>query len=157
MPGTKRGWFFQAQPKEWDVDGFLSDVVARRTDARVNWLVTTYADQISVGDRVFLWRSGPKAGVVAVARVLAAPAVLPEDKGAYRLAPHQNKYAQDRCRARLEVERVLRRPLLRAAMKLQPAMADLSIMTNFRRTNVPVDDRHVPELERLCAARCSGS
>ena len=106
-------WIFQAHPRDWDIDRYLDDVRAGRVDARPHWLVTRYANDIAVGDRVFLWRAGPNrdAGVVALARVIGGPAERPDDKPDYRV--NSAKFKNDRVRAKLEIERVLARPVRR--------------------------------------------
>jgi hypothetical protein len=73
-----RTWIFQGNPDDFDIDGYLA---AR--PAELLWLVTRYANEIAVGDRVYLWRnqgtSGAVAGVVAEGIVTAPPALRDED------------------------------------------------------------------------------
>ena len=63
-----RAWIFQANPKYYDIDAALANL------REISWSVNQYKQSISAGDAVFLWRSGPEAGIVATATVLAAPA-----------------------------------------------------------------------------------
>jgi hypothetical protein len=52
------------------------------------WLVTRYASEIAVGDRVYLWRNqgkeGAVSGVIAEAIVTAAPELRGEDPDGVR-------------------------------------------------------------------------
>jgi hypothetical protein len=72
-----RTWIFQGNPDDFDLDGYLATA-----PIQFSWLVTRYGDEISVGDRVYIWRTQGKqrgiAGVTAEAEVIAAPALLPE-------------------------------------------------------------------------------
>jgi hypothetical protein len=67
-------WIFQGNPEYFDIDGYF----ATNPD-RFVWLVTRYADEMRPGDRVFIYRTGPTAGVVAEAEIIGAPAPQPED------------------------------------------------------------------------------
>jgi hypothetical protein len=62
-----RAWFFQANPKYYDIDAALS------TLDRIWWRAPQYTNEIHVGDVVALWRSGKNAGIVGLGRVVAEP------------------------------------------------------------------------------------
>ena len=137
MDGGSSAWVFQAHPREWRIDDFLSDVKSGATESGVRWLVTRHADDIARGDRVFLWRAGAgrEAGVVALAWVETDPALMADDKPQYRLS--DDKFRGDRLRVALEVERVLDRPLYRPKLEFDPELSEMSILrspqgTNFR-------------------------
>lgn len=79
---TRRTWLFQANPKHFDIDGYFAT-----NPADFLWLARQRADEMDVGDAVFLWRAvggGDRAlsGVVAEAEIAKAPAVQPEDAAA---------------------------------------------------------------------------
>ena len=57
-------WIFQGNPKIYDL------TAAVRALKEETWLVQQHRAEIRVGDRVYLWESGPEAGIVAVAEVL---------------------------------------------------------------------------------------
>ena len=48
-------WIFQSNPDEFDIDAYLAS-----RPAQVAWLVTRYALEIAVGDRVYFWRNKGK-------------------------------------------------------------------------------------------------
>jgi hypothetical protein len=91
-PGRRSGeerrevktWIFQGNPDEFDLDGYLAS-----RPGQVPWLVTRYASEIAVGDRVYIWpNQGAQravAGVVAEGIVTAAPAMRDEDPAAVPL------------------------------------------------------------------------
>src|SRR3954451_15324286 len=71
-------WIFQGNPDDFDIDGYLAS-----RPSQVVWLVSRYANEIAIGDRVYLWRnqgqSKAVAGVVAEAIVAELPRLRPED------------------------------------------------------------------------------
>ncbi|TGU71629.1 EVE domain-containing protein [Geomonas terrae] len=85
-------WIFQENPKDFDIDGYLSAF------DRVAWTIrqSHYKDQIEIGDRVFFWRSkggqsGPY-GVVAVGKIASKPTKMfdhPEALPYWRTNPEE--------------------------------------------------------------------
>jgi 5-methylcytosine-specific restriction endonuclease McrA len=73
-----RTWIFQGNPDDYDIDGYLGS-----RPAQLVWLVTRYASEIAVGDRVYLWRNQGKQsaipGIIAEAIITAAPELRGED------------------------------------------------------------------------------
>src|ERR1019366_5781363 len=69
VPSGGNVWLFQANPKIYDIDRALSEL------SEVDWVVRQYRNDIHAGDRVYIWRSGPEAGVIATAEVLAEPEI----------------------------------------------------------------------------------
>jgi hypothetical protein len=74
-----RTWIFQGNPDDYDIDGYLSS-----RPAQLVWLVTRYASEIAVRDRVYFWRNQGKqsaipAGIIAEGIVTASPEQRPED------------------------------------------------------------------------------
>ena len=63
-----RTWIFQGNPDLFDIDGYLAI-----HPTRFVWLVTRYADEMLSGDRVFIYRTGAEAGVIAEAEIIGAP------------------------------------------------------------------------------------
>jgi hypothetical protein len=77
-----RTWIFQGNPDDFDIDGYLAT-----RPIELPWLVTRYADEIAVGDLVYIWRTQgssqrAKAGVIAEAEVVASAALRPESPDA---------------------------------------------------------------------------
>jgi hypothetical protein len=65
-------WIFQANPTLFDLQGYLAACTGVFT-----WSVAKYADQIVVGDSVYIWQSQgddpPSAGVIAEGTVVERP------------------------------------------------------------------------------------
>ena len=79
--GQMRTWIFQGNPDDFDIDGYLAT-----RPVEFPWLATCYADDIAVGDRVYIWRTQGKrkadAGVIAEGVVIAPAALRPESPDA---------------------------------------------------------------------------
>lgn len=68
-------WIFQGNPDKFAIEDYLA-----RYPELVYWRTPRYADQISIGDRAYIWRSGNDAGAIAVGTVVEAPAKVSEVK-----------------------------------------------------------------------------
>lgn len=73
-----RAWIFQANPTRFDISRWLAT-----GPAEAEWLVSRYADQIALGDTVYLWRSAGSgsepAGVYASAEIISQVREVPDD------------------------------------------------------------------------------
>lgn len=63
-------WIFQANPRLYNIDQALLSL------PEMTWLVSSHKEHIGPGDKVFLWKSGPEAAIIAEASVLAPPSIL---------------------------------------------------------------------------------
>lgn len=97
-----RTWIFQANPKYYDIDAALANL------REMSWSVNQYKQSINAGDAVFLWKSGPEAGIVAAATVLTAPAVMEQD--GLQFAVQADKFDKPGLRVLLRIDDVYRRP-----------------------------------------------
>lgn len=132
-------WIFQANPKTFDIDGFLST----RPDTML-WSVRQHPSDMRLGDQVFLWRAigglDPKmSGILAEAVIEALPAVQPEDPAAISFWTDQIA-TLPAMRASLRLLRIELRPLerfKRTWFDYDPVMSHSAIIklgtgTNFR-------------------------
>lgn len=99
LVGQARAWFFQANPKLYDIDAALGVL------DRLWWRVPQYTSEIHVGDVVVIWRSGVNAGIVGVGRVVGEPQLRDADvtEQPFYLTPD---VAGQVTRARLQVRSV---------------------------------------------------
>jgi predicted RNA-binding protein with PUA-like domain len=141
---TGSAWVFQANPKLWDVDRFLA-----AGHRQVSWLVQQYKADIGAGDRVFLWRSGDRAGVIATARVTAQPSLMPEDKPEFRTDAEPAKFRGERLRVRLQIDNVLRRPLTRTRIRLEDELSEMAILKRPQGTNFPLKPSEEAAITKL--------
>ena len=146
-----RTWIFQAQPKSFDIDGFLA---TRPTEFL--WLARQRAAAILPGDQVFLWRAiggmeREKSGVIAEARVIAGAMSMLEDPAALPFWRDPTQTANKQLRVRLRLLRVaspgevLQRDWLRA----DPHLRELSIFWLANSTNFVVSPEHAARLNAL--------
>jgi len=63
-------WIFQGNPKVFDIDDYLA-----RYPELIYWRVSRYRQEISVGDRAFIWRAGADAGAIASGTIVEPPTV----------------------------------------------------------------------------------
>lgn len=93
-----RAWFFQANPKQYDIDAALG------TLDRIWWRVPQYTNEIRTGDVAVLWRSGKKAGIVGLGRVIGDPQQHTMDPAEKPFALIEEESAQDVTRALIRVQ-----------------------------------------------------
>ena len=125
---SARTWIFQANPKFFDIDAALTEM------REMSWSINQYKQSINPGDAVFIWRSGPEAGIVAAATVLTAPAVMEQD--ALQFAVQTDRFDKPALRVRLQIDEVYPVALSREA--LRSALPDLSILQSPQGTNFTV-------------------
>ena len=103
-------------------------------------LVNQYEHEIHAGDRVFLWETGSKAGVLASGRIVSEPALMDRGRGdEYERVP--DRFSGPRLRVRIDVERVLRTRLSRQQVSANEVLASLPNLkfanaTNFKLTPI---------------------
>jgi 5-methylcytosine-specific restriction protein B len=138
-----RAWIFQANPITYNIDGALQKL------NEITWSVTRYKNEIQPGDRVFLWRSGGEAGIVADGTLMTAPNEMgiPGDDRAFVLNP--DNLPQAELRSRLRIGRVLSPYLPRLALQADPRLASLSILVSSQGTNFPVTPQQAAVIDKL--------
>jgi hypothetical protein len=93
-----RAWFFQANPKYYDIDAALGAL------DRIWWRVPQYTNEIHVGDSIVLWRSGKKAGIVGLGRVVSEPQWRAMEKAEEPFVLSDEEGADDVTRALIRVQ-----------------------------------------------------
>jgi hypothetical protein len=126
---SEHTWIFQANPEFFDIDGAIAAL------SELNWLVNQHRDAIRHGDKVFLWRSGPKAGILAVATVMCDPMLLPENDPEKLYHRQPSKFAGEQLRVRLQIDRKLESLLSRNQLISDPKFKNLSILQSPMGTN----------------------
>ncbi|MCP2080809.1 UNVERIFIED_ORG: hypothetical protein J2W74_001995 [Methylorubrum zatmanii] len=132
-------WIFQANPDQFDIDGYLS-----QHPAQISWLARQHAGSMRGDDQVFVWRSigsGPKqlSGIVAEGYIEEEPVARDDD-------PESSPFWKDgggaiEPRVRLRITRIeLKNRFERHWLDHDPIMEQSSILklragTNFRLTD----------------------
>lgn len=137
-------WIFQASPKLYDLQGALTEL------SEINWRTAQHAAEIRAGDRVFIWESGPSAGIMAVAEVLAAPSEMgmAEDELRYVLGD-ATEFDKVRLRVPIRTHDILKNRLLRDELLQHPQLKDLRILRSAQGTNFPVTAEEAELIEGL--------
>jgi len=134
-------WIFQGNPKTFDIDDYLATNLSS-----IRWQVRQYKNEISIGDTVFLWKSGgakeATSGIVAECRVASAVGSQTSDKD---LDPFwiDKSAAIDISSVELLVIRVAKaREVLKYEwLKVDPILRELPILKMARQTNYKVPRR----------------
>ncbi len=143
--GHAAAWIFQANPKAYDLVGAIREL------PELAWLVRQHADQIEIGDPVFLWESGPDAGIVAAATVVTEPSELGGDESETRFIRDPSAFGASELRVRLRIERILDDRVRRRTLLDHPVLKSVSILRSPQGTNFPVTREQVWLLEALVA------
>lgn len=146
-----RTWIFQGNPDEFDLDAYLATA-----PVQFPWLVTRYGNEISVGDRVYIWRAQGKqktiAGIIAEAEVIAPVALLPESADAIPFWRADASAATEaRPRAILRLVRVAtpREVIRRDWCAEDPGLRTLPNLKMANATNYPLAREQVGRLAAL--------
>lgn len=133
--GRPRSWVFQGNPRVFDVCSAVSEL------RELTWLVTRYRNEINVGDRVFIWQSGSRAGVVALATVLTSPAAIEdgEVERSFRLLPMPDNERKTH-RVRLRVDWVFHEIITKQTWMEHEVLRSAPIITMPSGTNFPLSD-----------------
>jgi hypothetical protein len=144
-------WIFQANPDEFDLDAYFAS-----RPAQVAWLVTRYASEIAVGDRVYFWRNQGKqdtvAGIIAEGIVTTAPELREEDRSAvpfWRTAGPRSSVAQVRAVMYLAKVATSREVLRRDWCLEDPILRNLANLRMQAGTNYPTTPEQALRLDAL--------
>ncbi len=136
-----RTWIFQSNPAKFRIDEAL------RVLTEDDWEIRQYPRHVHLGDRVYVWRAGPEAGIIAAGRVIDEPAVRPPEAGTEFWI---DRWEGERIelRARVRYERRVEPPLLRRDMRYHPVLRDLAIIRRPLGTVFPVTDEQARAVEQ---------
>lgn len=142
---------FQGNPERFDID----DYVARYPEL-IYWRTPRYAKEISVGDRAFLWRSGPNAGAIAIGTVVEPPTprstvLHPEALGNDLWRSDETDPEEAKTGIHLDEVRLTEEDgyVPRGAAKDDPDIARATIITTPNGTVFPLNRQQATALERL--------
>lgn len=141
-----RTWIFQANPETYNIDGALKKL------KEISWSVTRYKTEIQPGDRVFMWRSGIEAGVVADGTVITVPNEMGLAEGELEFVVHQENLPRAELRCRIGIGKVFSPHLLRSTIQAKPRLASLSILVAPQGTNFPVTPEQADAIDQLLQA-----
>jgi predicted HNH restriction endonuclease len=144
-----RTWIFQGNPEIFDIDGYLSKAVQE-----ISWRVARYADEIGVGDAVYIWKSqgGDKenAGIIAECEVVEQPRSQLEDPIALPFWKDHEELGEA-VRTWLKLIRVANKKevLKREWLRDDSVLQNLLILRQAAGTNFPVSEAESRRLKVL--------
>jgi len=141
--GRKRYWLFQANPQFYDLPGALRQL------GEQTWRVSGYRSQIHVGDGVFMWESGPEAGILGIATVACEPKEMGLVDPEKPFVRNEAEFAQVEPRVILTINKVLTPRLSKLEILRDDVLSKLSIIANPRGTNFPVTPDQVARLRQI--------
>ena len=136
--GARRSWIFQGNPKLFRIDEYLA------SRSEVVWSVNQNKLEIEPGDRVYLWRSGAAAGIVAIGRVVSKVQSMPDDVPELWIGPAR----QDSGPADRVCVRVLKRqePAL-SRERVMKVLPKLTFLRASQGTNFPISEGEADTLD----------
>lgn len=145
------GWIFQGNPNRFDIDSYLS-----RYPKRIYWYTNRYINDISIGDAVFIWRSGANAGAVAAGHVVEPPipaqsVKFPEALGSDLWGTDEERPGEFKTGIELTDVRLTENEgmISRAQAKADPALSSSTIITIPNGTVFRLESDAFASLERL--------
>lgn len=138
-----RTWIFQANPKTYNIDGALQQLT------EIAWSITRHKAEIQPGDRIFIWRCGGDAGIVAEGTVLTEPAEMETSEAEKEFILKPEDFEKGELRSRVRIDRVLSQCLARPSLVDEPRLASLSILANYPGTNFPVTSEQAAVIDAL--------
>jgi hypothetical protein len=144
-PAEAKVWIFQANPDIFDIDRSMAE------EPETDWVVRQHRKDVHTGDRVYMWRSGTDAGVIATATVATEPQVMPGDADSpYLLKPES--LSKPEPRVKLHVDGVLSMPIKRADLLEHQVLKSLGVISFAQGTNFPVTPEQDEALQGLIGA-----
>lgn len=140
-------WIFQGNPSYYAIRAAVQEL------REVAWRTNQYRNKIQHGDRVYIWESGPAGGIVAVARVLAAPCLMLGRPEEYKFVLNHEMLPDEVYRVPLEIVRIVMPILMRQEIRSLPVLSNLSILRRPNATNFPVTANEALVLEQLLASQ----
>lgn len=136
-------WIFKASSEFSDVRS------AVRTLREHTWLVQQHKEQIKLGDRVYVWESGPRGGIIGLAEVSESPRIQPEPKEQLLFIRNSEKFRGDRLRVKIRLLKLIEPAIQRTYLSSRAEFATLSILRRPRATNFRVTREEAKVLEGM--------
>jgi hypothetical protein len=143
MDATPKAWIFQANPNSYDIRRAIIELPS------IAWLAKRYANEISVGDRVYLWEAGPHGGIVGVGEIAEPARTRPDVEEEQQFTKDPSKFAGDEPRCIVRVLKVIDPILSRKRIQDYGRLKDLSILKMPQGTNFAVTPSQASAIEEL--------
>lgn len=121
-------WLFQSSPAQWSLLDFLATAAV---GAETDYSLTRHRDRVRPGDAVLLWLAGPKAGIYALAEVIADP--FERERPEFRGEGAPTEWA-----TRVRLKHILKSPLTKAEVVSSDDLSELLVLRAPQGTNYPI-------------------
>lgn len=125
-------WIFQANPDLYDLESAIKEF------REISFLVNQHVAEIGIGDIVFLWESGPKAGIIALASILTNPTMMPENIYEKKYTLKDEKFTGYKMRVQIRIDKILEQRLNKEKIQSVPPLKNISILKSAQGSNFPL-------------------
>jgi hypothetical protein len=136
-------WIFQANPRYFDLRRALGQL------KEMTWSANQYVDTIKTGDTVFLWESGSKAGILAVASVTSDPKAMRQPDYEKVFNTPESDFEGSDPRVGIRINRVLAKQLDRMELQAHSVLGRLTILARPQGTNFKVSREQADAIDAL--------
>jgi len=139
-------WLFQGNPKYYRI------IDAIRDQAQMPWLVTRYAQQMTVGDGVLIWQAGAEAGIYAIAELAELPKFWDQQPDKQYWLDKTKIGGRPQALIRF-TQKLTESPLLRSQLRNDPILKDLLVIRAPNSTNFKVTPEQWQHVVTLASGR----
>jgi predicted Mrr-cat superfamily restriction endonuclease/DNA polymerase III delta prime subunit len=132
---TGNEWIFQANPASYPE--VFDDLKSNRGD---QWSANQGYRKMLVGDRVYFYICGEKAGIYAIGKIISEPKVRSADDPDIRFG---NRSVE------VTVEKYLQKPILKESLEANSILKSLGVFTFRNASNFLMKPNEVSELQKL--------
>lgn len=143
---TRSAWIFQSNPEHYDLPGALAEF------DEIAWVVHQHANDIRIGDTVYLWEAGDNAGLLATATVLTEAATLPQDQLELRFYRKPERLRGTERRVKLRIEQVLPTRLPYSGLTADPKLAGTALLKNTQDASIKLTAAEDVQIKTLLQA-----
>lgn len=145
-------WIFQGNPKKFRINDYLSSRKLIIWGIRQEY----YAKKMSIGDKVFIWRSDekdtPSGGIIAKGTIVSLPSNYADDAVEFWIIEPK---IQPKLRVKIKLDEVKLNEkkgiLKRSQLSQDKELINMKILSYFSQTNYLLDEKHAKRLDELWA------
>ena len=140
-----RDWIFQSNINFYDIDKAIRNLKT------ITWRVTFFKKEIQKGDKVFIWRNGPEAGIIAIGTIQTdiMEITLKNDEKKYFINNKLNVLKNNEVGVKVRIDKIMDKPILRDTLISQPQLSNMTILRNCRGTNFQLTNIEAEALKNM--------
>jgi MoxR-like ATPase len=143
---TPSYWIFQANPKYFNLVGAAKEL------KEISWKINRYKEYIQVGDIVYFWEAGNKAGIVAIGKIDSIHAAITTPNEEMKFVRGDENRDEDPTPffgARVSIDRVLPDRIEKQKLLSDPVFVSMQILRHPQGTNFKVTYEEAQALNDL--------